>query len=357
MSTIGRRELLLSLPGMALASRVIGQGSKPIIPVKTLNHFELSVSDVKRSVEFYQGLFGMPIQARQGSTVILRIGDGPQFIALSPAGAEPPRIVPRVGFTVEDFNADQIVGVLAKHGVTPAAAADPGLTGGPLKVRVSKRGPESGGAAEGTTELFFGDPDGVVLQVQDKSYAGGGGALGNEVNLEPSPAKGLLALKDMSHFTIAVSDGNRAQTFYKDLFGMPVRSMQATTPGLGVGPGVMFLMFIGGGGGRGARGGAAAGAAPAPPRASVNHVSINMENFNPNAVLKTLAEFGITERGPGGGAAGPLKSYITLRMPDRGGAPGGTPELYFTDPDGLLLQLQDVTYCGGGGFLGNVCMG
>lgn len=40
-----------------------------------------------------------------------------------------------------------------------------------------------------------------------------------------------------------------------------------------------------------------------------------------------------------------------------GGAPGGTPELYFTDPDGLLIQLQDVSYCGGGGFLGNACEG
>jgi hypothetical protein len=44
-----------------------------------------------------------------------------------------------------------------------------------------------------------------------------------------------------------------------------------------------------------------------------------------------------------------------MRMQNRGGAPGGTPELYFTDPDGLLMQLQDTTYCGGGGFLGDDC--
>ena len=40
---------------------------------------------------------------------------------------------------------------------------------------------------------------------------------------------------------------------------------------------------------------------------------------------------------------------------DRGGAPEGTPELYFTDPDGILMQLQDVTYCGGAGYLGDMC--
>jgi hypothetical protein len=29
---------------------------------------------------------------------------------------------------------------------------------------------------------------------------------------------------------------------------------------------------------------------------------------------------------------------------------------YFTDPDGLAIQLQDVSYCGGGGYLGNTCL-
>lgn len=47
--------------------------------------------------------------------------------------------------------------------------------------------------------------------------------------------------------------------------------------------------------------------------------------------------------------------YVTMRMENRGGAPGGTPELYFTDPDGLLMQLQDTSYCGSSGFLGNEC--
>jgi hypothetical protein len=129
--------------------------------------------------------------------------------------------------------------------------------------------------------------------------------------------------------------------------------------GIGPAPSVMFLMFIGGAGGRG-RGGAAAPAAapdPAAPRASVNHISISMAGFKPDVVMKTLADYGIPERTAGTGNPGPLKSYITLRMPDRGGAEGGTPELYFTDPDGLLLQLQDTKYCGGGGFLGDVCLG
>jgi catechol 2,3-dioxygenase-like lactoylglutathione lyase family enzyme len=318
-----------------MAPRSFAQGAKPTIPVKALNQFTLLVSDMKRSIDFYQGLFGMPIQARQGSTALLRIGNGPQFLAIGPAGSNPPSIAPIVGLTVENFNADRLSGILAQHSITP---------------RITRRGPEKGGGKEGTSELFFNDPDGLVLQLSDTKYCGGAGVLGEVCpKPEPSPKKGLIALKDLNHFTINTSDGNRSNAFYQGLFGLPIRSRQGAALGLGVGPGAMFVMFAGGGG----RGGA--NAAPRP--ASINHVCMNMENFNPDDVLRTLASYGITARENAQGPAGPLKSYVTLRMENRGGAPGGTPELYFTDPDGLLIQLQDVSYCGGAGFLGNVCAG
>ena len=349
MSDITRRQLLLSLPALAITPRILMQSPKPSISVKALNQFTLLVSDVKRSVDFYQGLFGMPIQARQGSTVLLRIGDGPQFLAIGPAGSNPPSIAPVIGMSVENFNAERVMNTLAQHGVTKADPADAGLSGGAMKVRLKPRGPENGGAKEGTPELFMGDPDGLVIQLTDPKYCGGAGALGEVCgSLEQAPKKGLIAAKNLSHFTINVSNGSRSNDFYRDVFGLPIRSRQGAAEGLGVGPGVMFVMFAGGGGAR--------GAANAPPRpASINHVSLNMEKFNPDEVLKLLASYGIAARENAQGPAGPLKSYVTLRMENRGGAPGGTPELYFTDPDGLLLQIQDVSYCGGAGFLGNVC--
>jgi catechol 2,3-dioxygenase-like lactoylglutathione lyase family enzyme len=324
---MNRRELLRSLPALAVAPRLFAQASKPTIPAKALNQFTLLVSDVKRSIDFYQGLFGMPIQTRQGSTVLMRIGNGPQFMAIAPAGSNPPSIAPIVGISVENFNADRLAGVLMQHGVT---------------ARITKRG--------STPELFFNDPDGLTIQLTDPKYCGGTGALGEVCgNPEPSPKKGLIAVKDLNHFTINESDGNRSNAFYQELFGLNVRSRQGAALGLGVGPGQMFVMFAGGGG----RGGA--NATPRP--ASINHVCMNMEKFNPDEVLKILASYGITPRENAQGPVGPLKSYVSLRMENRGGAPGGTPELYFTDPDGLLIQLQDVTYCGGAGFLGEVCAG
>lgn len=32
-----------------------------------------------------------------------------------------------------------------------------------------------------------------------------------------------------------------------------------------------------------------------------------------------------------------------------------TPGLYFTDPDNIPIQIQDVSYCGGSGRLGQIC--
>jgi catechol 2,3-dioxygenase-like lactoylglutathione lyase family enzyme len=311
--------------------------AKPQILVKALNHFTLQVSDIKRSVDFYQHLFGMPIQARQGPTVILRIGNGPQFVALSAAGSNPPNIN-HLCMTVENFNVDRIIGVLAQHGVVRNDA------GGPMTVRVRMRGPEAGGEKEGTPELYIGDPDGLVVQLQDTTYCGGAGVLGNVclTKPEPAPKNGLLAVTDISHFTNSAADANRSNQFYQELFGLRVRSKQGASLGLGVGPGVGFLMFTGG-----------VRAAVGRGTASIHHVCMNMEAFNVDAILKTLASFGISARGDAPGPVGPMKSYVTMRMPNRGGAPEGTPELYFTDPDGLLIQLQHVSYCGGGGDLGN----
>ena len=108
----------------------------------------------------------------------------------------------------------------------------------------------------------------------------------------------------------------------------------------GVGDGFQFVMYAG----------------PARSQitpANIHHACFSMSDFEVDGVLETLTSYGLTARGDA--APGPYMHYVSLRMPERGGAPGGTPEVYFTDPDGLLMQLQDVSYCGGGGYLGSEC--
>jgi catechol 2,3-dioxygenase-like lactoylglutathione lyase family enzyme len=222
-------------------------------------------------------------------------------------------------------------------------------------MRVRLRGPDAGGAKDGTPELYFGDPDGIAIQLQDPKYCGGAGPLGTVCGApEPSPTKGLMALRGWSHVTNFGSDAARSNKFYMDLLGLRVQAYQGpTAPLLSLGNGVEFIMFGGGGGGRG---GAGRGGAQTPARrGSINHLCMAVDNFNTDAIVKALEGYGIKPRGAAQGPAGPLVHYISMRMENRGGAKEGTPEFYFTDPDGLLIQLQDVKYCGGAGVLGEVC--
>jgi catechol 2,3-dioxygenase-like lactoylglutathione lyase family enzyme len=344
---ISRRNLLLGLPAMGMATKLIGQLKKPSMPVRSLNHMTLNVTDLKRSVEFYQGLFGMPVQSRHESVVALRIGRGPEMVVLSAGGANSAPGFNHLCMTTDNFDVDRIKKILGEHGVTESASVS---SGGPMasamKYHVRILGEEGGGDKRGTPELYIGDPDGIVLQIQDTKYCGGSGLLGEVCpTIESSPSKGLLALRDLSHFTFFVSDQHRTMAFYQSLFALPIQAHQGPTPLLGVGSDHQFLTIVGGFG---------SGRAGAPPP-GINHASFRMEGFNPDQVLKKLAEFGVKPRGDARGPAGPLLSYVTMRGEDRGGAKEGTPELYFTDPDGILLQIQDVSYCGGAGRMGEVC--
>jgi len=350
--TLSRREALLSIPALVASTRALAQGSAAPIRVTGINHVTLSVSDVKRSVDFYQGLFGMPIVSRQGETRGLRIGAGPQHLGISAAGSAAPNIN-HICLGVDSFDVDRITSALAARGFmksdVPGNAGGGGLGGGPMTMRVRVRGPEVGGGRDGTPEVYFSDADGIVMQLQDATYCAGSGRLGNVcAAVERSPRPGVLQLRGWSHCTIFASDGARANKFYEDLFGLKVQALQGPgAPVYGVGGKGEFLMFAGGGG----RGRANA----APRMGSINHLCMNMDNFDPEKVIKALESYGIKPRGQAQGPAGPLVHYISLRMENRGGAKEGTPELYFTDPDGLLIQLQDTKYCGGAGVLGDIC--
>lgn len=134
--------------------------------------------------------------------------------------------------------------------------------------------------------------------------------------LTQGAAKPVGAVKSMNHVSIFVPDVKKSVQFYQDLFGMPLLTPQ--DPGINLSTGAGFLGIYPN------QAGATAG--------SINHVCFGMENFDADAVLKQL-----TDRG--------LKANIRMR--------GDTKELYFTDPDGIRVQLQDVKYIGGTGVLGD----
>jgi catechol 2,3-dioxygenase-like lactoylglutathione lyase family enzyme len=119
------------------------------------------------------------------------------------------------------------------------------------------------------------------------------------------------AVKQLNHVTLFVPNVQKSVEFYQSLFGMPVLTPQ--DPGINLSAGTGFLGIY---------------PSPAGASASIDHICLALENFDADAVLKML-----TDRG--------LKGSIRLR--------GDTTELYFTDPDNIRVQLQDVSYRGGVG--------
>src|SRR5688572_16880097 len=185
-SGISRRDVLYVLPGMfALRALLSAQQAAGAFATVAMNHVTLTVANAKRSLEFYQRLFGLPIVATQGPVPILRLGSGPQFIALSERPTAKPGI-DHVCLTIERFEVDRVMKALAGFGVMPAEGAAGGLSGGPLRARVRMRGENAGGAKEGTPEIYFGDPDGITIQLQAPAYCGGSGLLG-ELCSSPPP--------------------------------------------------------------------------------------------------------------------------------------------------------------------------
>lgn len=177
---ISRRELLLTLAAVAVGAgkgaaqprRGVGEegggtagaGQETAGPLqsapfqtRTLNHTTLFVSDVERSVAFYRRLFGLPVQSRQENGVNLGVGPENQFLGLYRAsgGADP--MLHHVCLGVESFDADEALQTLEEHGVSSG--------------RIRMRGE--------TPELYFTDPDGLSVQIQDVGYCGGGGVLGD----------------------------------------------------------------------------------------------------------------------------------------------------------------------------------
>lgn len=321
---VTRRDLLVSLSALFLAPRAMAQSTaKPPITTRFLNNVMIAVSNMQRSVDFYQKLFGAPI--RQGNIAIFRIGGGPRFFGLTEAtgGAQPGYL--SFGIAIDDFDQDGTRKTLAGAGVMGA--------------QVTMRGT--------TPELWVPDPSGIKIQLQHPGYGYGTGPRGDVLPPAPrSATQPAFALKTLSHMTLTIKDGPRSMEFYQKVFGLRVQAMQGTTACLAVGPGPDFL---------------AVNTKAVNPNAiaGVNHACVTIENFDPQKVMGALIDSGLEPVEPGPAASRPMVCHLRLRQRAGNGggptSPMGSAELYFRDPDNINVQIADVRYCGGSGFFGEIC--
>src|SRR5262249_29915660 len=268
---------------------------------------------------FYEKLFGPSV--RQGDTVVFRVGAGPHFFALTPVrnGAKPDFL--SYCMTVENFDAERVMRTLAEHGVSGA--------------QIVQRGD--------TPELFVPDPNGIKIQLQHTSYGHGSGPRGDVL---PPARAGLVArpafeIKTINHVTFTLANGARAKEFYQTVFGLPIRAMQGDGATMAIGEGTDGIVF--------------STVANNPNVVSnINHDCFTIENFDVERVMAILIENGLEPIEQGVPALiKPLTCRVRWRQhANNGGGPTsplGTPEVYFTDPDNIRHQIQDVSYCGGSG--------
>jgi len=154
---ISRRELLGALAALtASAAAPTTVTAAPVGSVASFNHVSVFVLNVQKSVAFYQDLFGLPVLTRQDPGVNLNCGAGFLGIYPLPANAMASRI-DHLCLGMPNFDADAVLKQLTERGI---------------KANIRLRGE--------TKELYFTDPDGIRVQLQDVKYKGGTGVLGDQ---------------------------------------------------------------------------------------------------------------------------------------------------------------------------------
>ena len=316
--------------------RVMAQPRGHPFEVTGLNHITVSVSNLERSLEFYQGLFDLHVYTRQagGRLPIMTVGSGPQFVALSQSRSARPteeRVGHHFCVHIENFDPDQIIKSLADLGVE-ARIFPWTYEGKQYNLRPAAAQRPVVADAQDTPELVFNDPDGILLQIQDVSYCGGVGAFGELCGIperKPRAREAPFVVRTLNHVSIPVSNVQRSLEYYQRVFGYSHKTSQARgdVPILTIGSGPEFVALR-----RGTPGG--------------HYFCLGIEQFEPDRVMRTLADHGVEGR-------------LRMRRAEDQQPPGlpgaDTPEITFEDPDGNVVQIQDVSYCGGVGPLGNIC--
>lgn len=293
--------------------------------------FALRVTDLERSVAFYSAVFGLsPVRIEEAA--VFQLEEGDQYFSLRPASKDEAVGIAWIGLGIENFDVARLAAAFERLGFERSAAPTPRSQGLEHASRFWQT------EILGEDAFFFADAEGVRFRLMPTEHCAV--CAGNEA----SGAAGLLSARGINHFTNFVANSARGNALFRQAFGLEYLSYQGpNAPTLSLGDGRQFLMYFGG------------DAQGAPSSAGrTDHVSLSLDEFDVDALRSRLTAYGLVATG-GQRPPQPLTHWVSLRMPNRGGAQGGTPELYFADPDGIAIQVQAASYCGGDGYFGDEC--
>jgi catechol 2,3-dioxygenase-like lactoylglutathione lyase family enzyme len=150
-----RRDLVTLLTALVAAPQVARAQPAAALKAATLNHASLIVSDLERSVAFYQRTFGLAVKSTQQGGVNLAVGDA--FLGVYQGGANAMPHINHICFGIRGFDPAATVAALEAQGL-----------------------PAESRPRDGVTQVYTADPDNLRVQLQDVSFCGGVGPLGSE---------------------------------------------------------------------------------------------------------------------------------------------------------------------------------
>jgi predicted enzyme related to lactoylglutathione lyase len=113
---LSRRELIQALTAVAVASGTTASAAS--LKAGSINHASVLVTDMARSIDFYNRVFGLSVANEDKANKISRLGIGGKVLVS--LRVEPPAgLVDHFAIGVENFNRDAVTKSLEEMGLTP----------------------------------------------------------------------------------------------------------------------------------------------------------------------------------------------------------------------------------------------
>jgi glyoxylase I family protein len=124
--TLSRRHLVAGLTALAAASGTLPAAAQST-PFRStrIDHISIQVTDMARSIEFYEKIFGLKVLNEDKENEIVRMGVTSIIVSLhrkAPVG-----IVDHFAIAIDGFDREAVTAELAKHGLTAEQNLDYGF--------------------------------------------------------------------------------------------------------------------------------------------------------------------------------------------------------------------------------------
>jgi catechol 2,3-dioxygenase-like lactoylglutathione lyase family enzyme len=114
---VTRRELIQALAAVAAVGVATAASAAPL-KSGSINHVSVLVTDMARSIDFYNRVFGLSVQNEDKANKIARLGIGGKVL-VSLRVEPPPGLIDHFAIGVEGFNREAVTKELQGMGLTP----------------------------------------------------------------------------------------------------------------------------------------------------------------------------------------------------------------------------------------------